>query len=200
MAALAQDLLALALTLLLSLVQAAYGSQSDTLDDGWHSWETSAGSSGRRACCFHVRNGRAGTEGCRLGPGTGGLTIDDDCDPTSDKLRVFVLVDNGKVAELRALSAACPVVASTPVHTLPDKDAQTSIDWLERYVRAGSGLADDAVTAIAMHDDAPALQALTAMIEDPARDRHIREQALFWLAQSNDENAFRYIDGILSQR
>lgn len=200
MSAFLQDLLALVATVVLSLVQVAYGAD-DELVDGWNSWEAPAGSSGQRACCYSFRNGNiAGSEGCRLDTGDDGVTIDSDCDPLSDKLRIYVLVDGGNVKEIRALSAACPVSASTPVRAHAGKSADASIAWLDRYARQGTRLADEAVTAIAMHQDSAALIALTSMIEDPARGMDIREQALFWLAQSDDENAFRYIDGILSQR
>lgn len=198
MAALAQDLFALVITLLLSLIQSAYGIHSNELVDGWHSWETAAGSSGRRACCYHVRDGNPFMEACRLGPDGDVLTSNGDCDPTSDKLRVYVLVAGGKVDEIRALSAACPVTTSVPVRAQADKDAAKSIAWLEQYARADSKLANDAVMAIAMHNDAGALAALTAMIEDPARGMDIREQALFWLAQSSDDRAFQYLDRLLS--
>ena len=204
MAALAQDLLALALTVLLSLVQAAYGAPAGALAadlaDGWHSWEVPTGTSGRRACCHNVHGGKVGTTGCRLGGGSGGVTIDSDCEPASDLLRVYVFVADGDVAEIRALSAGCPVEAASPVRDLGRPPVADSIAWLDRHAVAGSGLADDAVVAIALHDDAAAFAALKGMVEDPRRGMDVREQALFWLAHSDNDEAFRYLDRLLSSR
>lgn len=200
MAGLAQDLLALALTLLLSLAQFAWAMDEFELDDGWQSWDVPAGNSGQRACCYHVRQGQVGVEGCRLDRGTGGLTIDSDCEPTSDVVRIYVRLEDGEVTDIRALSAACPVVTATPARELGARSPTDSLAWLDRHARGNSELAEEAVTAMAMHDDATAFAALKALVEDRGRDMKVREQALFWLAQSGSEQAFRYLDGLLSAR
>ena len=170
------------------------------LGDGWHSWDVPAGEDGRRACCYHLRDGAVGKEGCRLGPGTGGVAIDDGCTPLSDTLRVYVLMDDGDVTEIRALSSACPVTTSAPVKARGELDVKESIAWLDRYAHAGSKLADEAVTAIALHEDESALKALARMVEDRGRGMELREQALFWIAHSDDEAAFAYLDRLLSAR
>lgn len=204
MAALAQDLLALALTVLLALAQAAYGAPNrgiaEDLADGWNSWEVPAGGSGKRACCFNVHDGRSGTTGCRLDGRSGGITIDSDCEPASDLLRVYVLVEDGNAAAIRALSAGCPVEASEPVNELGARPAEASIEWLDRHAVPASHLADDAVLAIALHEDTAAFMALKGMVEDRGRGMDVREQALFWLANSDDDEAFRYLDRLLSSR
>ena len=204
MAALAQDLLALALAVFLSLVQSAYGAPAGELArdlaDGWHSWEVPAGTSGRRACCHKMHSGEVVTAGCRLGGGSGGVTIDSDCEPASDLLRVYVFVADGDVSEIRALSAGCPVETATPVRDLGRPPVTESIAWLDRHAVSGSGLADDAVVAIALHDDAAAFAALRNMVENPRRGMDVREQALFWLAHSDNDEAFRYLDRLLGSR
>ncbi len=170
------------------------------LSDGWHSWDVPAGIHGKRACCSDVRRKPVGAELCRLGPGAGGLMTDEDCLPTSDSLRVYILVVDGDVTDIHALSSACPVTTSTPVQSLGARDSEESIAWLDRYARDGSKLADEAVTSIALHEETRAFTALAAMVEDQGRGMDIREQALFWIAQSENEAAFDYLDRLLSAR
>jgi len=168
--------------------------------DGWHSWEVPAGSQGTRACCYNIRNGVGGKAGCRLDPGAGGLSLDADCEPLSDTLRVYVFRDGGQVREIRALSADCPVEASSAVEAMGAMDAEASIAWLVQQAQGGTSIAEDAVIALAMHADDVALPALQSLVEDRSQDRELREQALFWLAQSDSDEAYRYIDSLLGRR
>jgi len=169
--------------------------------DGWHSWEVPAGAQGARACCYNFRNDVMGERtGCRLGPGSDGVTLNDDCEPLSDTLRVYVFRDGGKVREIRALSAACPVETKSAIKAKGAMDAEASIAWLVQQAQSGTSIAEDAVTALAMHADEVALPALQSLIEDRSQERDLREEALFWLAQSDSDEAYRYLDGLLSQR
>jgi hypothetical protein len=169
-----------------------------TLADGWNHWEVPAGAAGARSCCYHVGDGGVRTEGCRLGSGSGGITINGDCAPTSDTLRVYVRMEGGDVREIRALSAACPVATSGPVTEKGGIDTAGSIEWLLRHAGEDSPVADEAVTAIALHEDTSAFTALKTLIEDRGRDMDIRRHALFWLAHSGSESAFEYLDRLLS--
>ena len=168
--------------------------------DGWHSWEVPAGSQGTGACCYDIRNGVVGKAGCRLDPKGDGLTFGADCEPLSDTLRVYVLRDGGKVREIRALSADCPVEVSSAVNALGTMDAKASIAWLVQQAQGGTSIAEDAVIALAMHADDVALPALQSLVEDRSQERELREQALFWLAQSDSDEAYRYIDSLLGRR
>jgi hypothetical protein len=170
------------------------------LADGWHSWEVPAGAAGAQSCCYHIGNGGVRTEGCRLGSGSAGITINGDCVTTSDTLRVYVRADGGDVVEIRALSAACPVVASGPVTETGTVDTAESIAWLLPYANNDSDIAEEAVTAIALHEDGSAFAALKPLIEDRGRVMDIRRHALFWLAHSGSEAAFEYLDRLLSAR
>ena len=170
------------------------------LADGWHSWDVPAGADGKQACCYHLRQDGPGEPGCRLGHGAGGVTINGDCTPLSDTLRVYVLVADGDVTEIHALSSACPVATATPVQARGELDVKESIAWLDRHAHDGSKLAHEAVMAIALHEDESAFAALARMIEDRDRGMDVREQALFWMANSDDDAAFAYLDRLLSGR
>jgi hypothetical protein len=58
-------------------------------------------------------------------------------------------------------------------------------------------LSDKAILALAQLPHERATPALLALLADPRRPREQRRQALFWLAQSDDDAALRAIDGLL---
>ena len=53
---------------------------------------------------------------------------------------------------------------------------------------------EDAVFALSQLPEERAVKALAGVLEDRSLDKDIREQALFWLAQSESDEAFAYVD------
>jgi len=58
---------------------------------------------------------------------------------------------------------------------------------------------EEAVFALSELPDDRAVSALVGVLEDKTLDLEIREQALFWLTQTESEKAFEYIDRLLSK-
>jgi hypothetical protein len=75
-------------------------------------------------------------------------------------------------------------------------EADQSIDWFEQYIGTRSDLSSDALAAISMHESDRALKILIGIVESDA-DMDIREDAVFWMAQSDSEAAFNYLDRLL---
>ncbi len=167
--------------------------------DGWHSWEVTAGSAGRNSCCYHWQSGAARIEGCALDGGNGDFSIG-DCDLDSEELRVYVRVRDGSVDEIRALSADCPVSARSEISDLGRVDVAASIGWLRRQLDDRTDDSSEVLAAIAMHAGDAATDALIGIVEARDSSRDDREEALFWLVQSESDSAFRYLDEILSAR
>lgn len=63
---------------------------------------------------------------------------------------------------------------------------------------ADEGVRDEAVFALSQLPERRAVNALAAILEDRSLEMEIREQALFWLAQTESDEAFEYIDRLLS--
>lgn len=167
-------------------------------DDGWYRWEVAAGAGGRDACCYEFRGGNVtGAVGCRLGRGEDDLAPAGNCDVGSDSMQVFVEVKNGRVREIRALSRACPVSIAGDVRTMDDVSTADSIAWLIGQVDGNSRVAEDAIMAVSFHTEPEALEALIGLVEDTARRHNAREQALFWLVQTESDEAFAYLDRLL---
>ena len=174
--------------------------------DGWYRWTVAAGDPDQRRCCYgwrrHDDEWQPGCGGCRLDRYSG-IDVDERAgsarpDPAvpANHVVIYARFDDGNLHELRALSADCPVANSTPVSDLGARDAAQSRDWLAARISASRRLRDEILAAIAAHDGA--METLTRVIEDRDFGRQVRNQALYWLAQSNDDDAFAYIDGILA--
>jgi HEAT repeat protein len=59
---------------------------------------------------------------------------------------------------------------------------------------------EQAVFALSELPDGRAVGSLTQIVRDARMDRAIREQALFWLAQSDSDEAYEAIDALLSKQ
>ncbi len=189
-----------AAALLLAVPAGSLASEIDVPEaDGWYSWAVTAGSVGRSSCCYSWRNGSVRSQGCALDGGDGGFNIG-DCDLDSNELRVYVQVRDGDIDDIRALSADCPVTARSEISDLGQVDVATSIDWLRAHLDADKDDSHEVLAAIAMHAGDAATDALIGIVEDRDNSQHHREEALFWLVQSESDAAYRYLDRILSAR
>ncbi len=117
-----------------------------------------------------------------------------------DQVSVNVRIKAGKVTKIRALTSDCPVTTSTPVNDMGVVSNGASVAWLLQQVDAGARISESALAAISAHAGDEAFTALTTLVEDRDSSRNLREQALFWLAQSNTAEAFSYFDRLLSDR
>ncbi len=166
--------------------------------DGWHVWQVQGSEDGASACCW--RNGTSSKQGCDLdGRHAGSITVG-VCDIEGDQISVYVRIKSGKVTKIRALTSDCPVTTRSPLDDLGVVSNSASVAWLLRQVDAETDVSEDAIAAISMHVGDEAFTALTSLVEDRDSSRNLREQALFWLAQSNTDEAFSYFDRLLSKR
>ena len=117
-----------------------------------------------------------------------------------DQVSVNVRIKAGKVTKIRALTSDCPVTTSTPVNDMAVVSNGASVAWLLQQVDAGARISESALAAISAHAGDEAFTALTTLVEDRDSSRNLREQALFWLAHSNTDEAFNYLDRLLSKR
>ena len=189
---------ALGLLIWLGLVPAAPASGIELAQDGWYRWEVAAGRSGQDACCYRFTDGAVKLTGCRLGDGMDEFTPAGECDVTSDSMQVFVRVHGGLVREIRPLSSNCPVKTQSEVHTLEHVSASQSIAWLRKQAQDSPEVADEAIMTLSFHAEAIALPELFDIVEDRSARSQVREQALFWLVQTDSDEAYAYLDKLLN--
>ena len=78
-------------------------------------------------------------------------------------------------------------------------DTDASIDWFQQFIGDRSDLGSDALAAISMHDSDRAVQIMIDVVESDAH-MDVREEAVFWMAQSESEAAFAYLDRLLMKK
>ena len=174
------------------------GAAEFAADDGWHVWQVQGSEDGANACCW--RNGASSKQGCDLDGRHGDSITIGDCYIEGDQVSVYVRRTAGTVTKIRALTSDCPVTTSTPVNDMGVVSNGASVAWLLQHVDAGARISESALAAISAHAGDEAFTALTTLVEDRDSSRNLREQALFWLAQSNTDEAFNYLDRLLSKR
>ena len=124
-------------------------------------------------------------------------TINEPCEVLDSSMKIYVEVRNGRVREIRPLSSSCPVKSSSKVTALNDVSTAQSIHWLETQMQSNQKIADDAVMALSFHAKDEALAALIKILEDKQERHDNREQAMFWLVQSDYDEAYAYLDRLL---
>ena len=137
------------------------------------------------------------------------IKLDDDgwytwrvkTDGEYDEQKFYIQVQNGDAKEIEIVGRWCDgwqrskrqYPAAIDFGLL---EADPSIDWFEQYIGERSDLGSDALAAISMHNSARALQVLIGIVESDV-DMDVREDAVFWMAQSESEAAFEYLDTLL---
>jgi len=93
-----------------------------------------------------------------------------------------------------------PDVRSQAWFWLAQTEAVESESEIARAIREDDDkdVREEAVFALSQLPDERAVKALGNILEDKNLAREVREQALFWLAQNDSDEAFSYIDDILS--
>lgn len=169
-------------------------------DDGWYRWQTPSVATAADACCHNWRNGVVERCVCNLDERRDGLSIDTGIVGDDRLISVYVKTENGEVRKIRALNADCPVNTSTRIVDLDPVAVADSIAWLQSHLDSTRDLAEPAINAIGMHGGDAGMRALIGVIENRSLRKSLREHALFWLAQSDSDDAFAYIDRLLSRR
>lgn len=114
------------------------------------------------------------------------------------ELQIFVSIERGNPVQLRVRGdSICSGHFEVEATDLGVVDVNQSIGWLQRYIEPRSELGSEALMVVSLHSgDRPV--AILADIVKSGSDRKIREEALFWLAQSDSDEAFVVIDRLLT--
>jgi hypothetical protein len=117
-------------------------------------------------------------------------------------IAVLFRVENNTIEKIRVFTMDCPLDGGgLPFVWITGVPETASVAYLEKLIEADSSnhrVTDGAILAISQHDTPGALDSLIRMARRDASP-HIREQALFWLAQRAGERAAATIqDAILN--
>jgi hypothetical protein len=166
---------------------------SRTGDPFWIAYAVPSANPDSQMCCWS----NDGNTTCQLEPGASNavnLATRSTTDPirleSGDVFFVFYRVEQGQVTRIRTFSEECPLDASgRTIHWLTGVKPAESVAVLNAYATAPNRRpADSALSALAMHADASALDTLVTLARN-AENTHVRGQALFWLARRAGQKA-----------
>ncbi len=116
------------------------------------------------------------------------------------ELQVYVSMRSDKPGEFRVRSnSVCWDDFNIDANDLGPIDTAQSIGWLRRYILPHSDLSSDALMAISQHAGELPIAILGDIVKT-GTDRELRGEALFWLAQSDNDDAFPLLDRLLSEK
>jgi hypothetical protein len=149
--------------------------------DGWAGWEVEAVEDSPAWCCWKgwdkhsMENSTCNLDGDRQGYGSRDKT-------KTSAIRVYARFSAGKVEQVRALAASCPVETRTPIKRLDNVATDDSARWLLGLTKtAGDDIDEDTLSALAMHRGSIAFDAVSAMARNESKEE-MRKRAIFWLA------------------
>ncbi len=122
-------------------------------------------------------------------------------DERSGEETIYVLIKSRKPIEIEILGQWCngrwrERSRHEQAIDLGLLSTDESLDWLQQHIGTRSDLSSDALAAISRHTGDRTLQILIEIVESDAHDE-IREEAVFWMATSESEDAFDYINRLL---
>lgn len=167
---------------------AAGGSLADRIrqHEGWSAYSVAMTEADGVPCCFAFDAARGRGAGCDLDGrnSSWGTTNSIDAPAPTDRLTVYVHAQGGRIDQVRAYGATCPVRAKATPAALADVTDADSLDFLDaQYRQGGRKDADDMLLAAIAYHRAEAATTRLAELAKPVEPRESREKALFWLGQ-----------------
>jgi hypothetical protein len=111
-------------------------------------------------------------------------------------IQIYALVQGGEVTKIRTLSSQCPVTANAEIADMGIMESDDSIRWLEKFVTPRTKMSTHALAAISVHGGTNSLNMLVDVAQHDASLEN-RKDAIFWLVQTESEQAFAYIERVL---
>jgi hypothetical protein len=116
---------------------------------------------------------------------------------TNDDLQVYALIESGRPVQVVVPTYHCGREAVPDAVDLGDMNEAESVAWLQRFIAPRTDVSSDLMAAISAHANAAAAEALGNVLRSDTSRRN-REEALFWLAQTDSDAAFDIFDRLLS--
>ena len=165
--------------------------------NGWHTWRVEAAEDAADWCCYQWNSGVSKQKACDLDGKRGGYSSSRKDGTVVEEIQVYALTDNGKLKTIRAFSAQCPVTTTNEMIDLGIVASDDSVEWLEHHVDPHTKLSSDVLAAISTHYGERPIAVLMDVVRHNSNIKN-RKQALFWLAMSESDQAYEFLDGLLS--
>jgi hypothetical protein len=162
-------------------------------------------------CCYSSFEDGAGNRccrGCALEGTRAGTTVSGTAGPIqlegAGDIFVLFRIESHAVDRIRTFSADCELDAGgLRVHWLTGVPAAQSVSFLTTFAREAGGdghhrRIEPAITAIALHADPAADQALETFVT-PGQPESLREKATFWLGSARGHRGYEILRRLVSQ-
>jgi len=111
---------------------------------------------------------------------------------------IYVQMKDGSVNKIEIHTSNCYERNRGPLTELGIVSNSASVAWLKTLLDSDTRVSEGAIAALSVHAGDEAFTVLTDLLEDRSRRKKTREQALFWLAHSDSDQAYEYLDTLLS--
>lgn len=115
------------------------------------------------------------------------------------QVQIFFRIEQNRVGKIRVVSADCQVDTDRlPLRWIRDVRPAESIALLSSLISERDHVADGAVTAIALHGDPAADQALEKIAAEGQPDS-LREKAIFWMGAARGRRGYEMLRRIVTK-
>jgi hypothetical protein len=177
------------------------GSQIKSSAPAWFGYAIKVKRGDHDSCCWSSNGGGCWLEDNRSGTIVNARPAQPIQLEGTDTIALLVRVENNQIQKVNIYSLACPLDAGgLPFTWITGVPSAQSAAFLLRVIHedGANRVVNGAILALSMHDDPAALDALVQLARSDASP-HVREQALFWLAQRAGARASTTItDAILN--
>jgi hypothetical protein len=111
---------------------------------------------------------------------------------------IYARIESGRPTEVLVPQLQCGRKAPPDASNLGLIDAAESVAWLGRFISPRSDVTSEVMAAISAHPGGAGTDILKNVVRSD-RNRKNREEAVFWLAQTDDDAAFAFLDALLTR-
>lgn len=167
-------------------------------DDGWHTWRVTAAENAADWCCFQWNSGISKRKSCDLDNQQNGYSRSDDLVVNIGEMQIYALTSGGELKKIRALNSQCRVKAKSEIIDLGFLETDDSVDWLQQYIDPPTQISTNVMAAISTHHGERPINVLMDVVRSNSSMEN-RKDALFWLAMSESDQAYEFLDRMLSK-
>ncbi len=178
-----QGLIAVGLVLVAATANAGESSLRKRLQaaDGWAGYHVAIVAGAGAPCCYSGGIGELKKSNCDLDTRKGTFVSNDAGMGRSGDLSIYWHTSNGKLDQVRAFAADCPVSSREAIRWIDPVDARESVaTTLERVGSADTHRDSMELAALAFQADQSATAALISLAA-PEKSTDMRKDAIFWL-------------------
>ena len=116
-----------------------------------------------------------------------------------DQVQILLRIEQSRVGKIRVISADCQLDAGgLPIRWIRDVRPAESVALLSSLVADSGRVGDGAVTAIALHADSSADEALEKFAA-ASQPESLREKAVFWMGAARGRRGYEVLRRIVTQ-